>query len=76
MTTQRIDIVHQGDTWVAESGGQRLMVGARKDDLVRNVAKAARESGAPTSLRIHGLNGRIQEERTYPRSADPRGSKG
>lgn len=76
MTTQRIDIVHQGDTWVAESGGQRLMVGAKKDDLVRNVAKAARASGAPTSVVIHGMNGRIQEERTYPRGADPRRSRG
>lgn len=28
------------------------------------------------SLRIHGLDGKIQEERTYPRSADPRRSKG
>ncbi len=25
------------------------------------------------SVRIHGENGRIQEERSYPRSADPRG---
>lgn len=28
------------------------------------------------SLIIHKMNGRIQEERTYPRSKDPRGSKG
>jgi hypothetical protein len=28
------------------------------------------------SVRIRKLNGQIQEERTYPRSADPRGSKG
>ena len=28
------------------------------------------------SVRIRNRNGRIQEERTYPRSADPRGSKG
>jgi hypothetical protein len=27
-------------------------------------------------VRIHLENGRIQEERTYPRSADPRSSKG
>jgi hypothetical protein len=30
---------------------------------------------APT-LRIHDKNGRFREERTYPRSADPRHSKG
>jgi hypothetical protein len=28
------------------------------------------------SVRIHLENGRIQEERTYPRSADPTSSKG
>lgn len=28
------------------------------------------------SVKIHLANGRIEEERTYPRSADPRASKG
>ena len=28
------------------------------------------------SVRIHKENGQIQEERTYPRSKDPRGTKG
>ena len=28
------------------------------------------------SVKIKKRNGRIQEERTYPRSADPRGSRG
>jgi hypothetical protein len=28
------------------------------------------------SVRIRKRNGKIQEERTYPRSMDPRGSKG
>ncbi|MCV0438900.1 MAG: DUF2188 domain-containing protein [Hydrogenophaga sp.] len=28
------------------------------------------------SVKIHLANGRIEEERTYPRSADPRRSKG
>ena len=28
------------------------------------------------SVRIRKRDGKIQEERTYPRSADPRGSKG
>ncbi len=28
------------------------------------------------SVKIHKTNGRIQEERTYSRRADPRGSKG
>jgi len=28
------------------------------------------------SVKIHGENGKIQEERTYPRSLDPQGSVG
>lgn len=32
--------------------------------------------GKPVSIRIYGKNGRIQEERTYPRKADPKRSKG
>jgi hypothetical protein len=37
------------------------------------LSKAVKGKG---SVRIRGLDGKIQEERTYPRSADPRGSKG
>lgn len=32
--------------------------------------------GGVGSVKIQKLNGRIQEERTYPRSADPKRSKG
>jgi hypothetical protein len=35
-----------------------------------------RAIGGRGSVRIRKRNGKIQEERTYPRSADPRGSKG
>ncbi|WP_185217532.1 DUF2188 domain-containing protein [Sphingobacterium mizutaii] len=28
------------------------------------------------SLKIHGVDGKIQEERTYPKSKDPKKSKG
>jgi hypothetical protein len=28
------------------------------------------------SVKIQKINGRFQEERTYPRSEDPRGSRG
>ncbi len=37
--------------------------------------KVARKQDS-ASLRIQRADGRIQEERTYPRSSDPRGSKG
>ena len=36
----------------------------------------ARAVGQSGSVKIKKRNGKIQEERTYPRSRDPRGSKG
>ena len=76
MALKRIDISHSGDEWVAKSGGEVIDRSAKKADLVKATATAARSTGEATSVRIHGKNGRIQEERTYPRSADPKGSKG
>jgi hypothetical protein len=35
-----------------------------------------RAVGKTGSVKIKKRNGKIQEERTYPRSADPRASKG
>jgi hypothetical protein len=45
-----------------------------KQDAVADSAEFMREHGG--SLRVHKLNGEFQEERTYPRSADPRRSPG
>lgn len=47
----------------------------KSEALKGGVLKQAvgREGG---SVRIHNQNGRIQAERTYPRSADPKSSKG
>lgn len=75
MASKRIDVVHKNGQWVAESGDQVSMSGDRKTDVVREVAQAARRSGEPTSVRIHGMNGRIQEERSYG-GADSRRRKG
>lgn len=30
----------------------------------------------PVSVKIHKIDGKIQEERTYPKSSDPRKTKG
>jgi len=45
-------------------------------ETIKKTADVARKDPQPVSVRIHKLNGRIQEERTYPRSADPGRSKG
>lgn len=42
----------------------------------RRTAKAHATPATPMSLRIKGRNGRYQSESTWPRSADPRRSKG
>ena len=62
---------------------QGKLVGAERASVVLET-KAATQQATITmaknvgnaSVYIHGTNGRIQEERTYPRSADPRKTKG
>ena len=61
---------------MAERGSKVVASGTKKSTTVKKAAKVARKARKPTSLVIHKRNGRFQEERTYPRSADPRGSKG
>lgn len=75
---KRIDVVKKGDGWLGESGG-RTVPGTKastKVAAVKQTAAAARKSPQPVSVKIHKGNGRIQEERTYPRSADPRNRRG
>ena len=69
-------VSRSGNGWKAtESGGNVVASGKRKSDMVRDAAKVARQQPS-ASLRIQGRDGRIQDERTYPRSSDPRRSKG
>ncbi|MBE9465532.1 DUF2188 domain-containing protein [Dyadobacter subterraneus] len=48
--------------------------GSSKEEAIRKSAEILSDSNS--SLKIHKMDGRIQEERTYPRSADPTKSKG
>jgi hypothetical protein len=75
---KRIDVVKKRDGWAGETGGStvRGTKGTTKAEAVKKVAAAAKKDPEPVSVRIHKENGQIQEERTYPRSADPRRSKG
>jgi hypothetical protein len=73
---KRIDIVKQGNEWVAKSGGDIVARATRKEDAVRETAKVAKADSEAVSVRIHTEDGRVQEERTYPRSADPVRSPG
>jgi hypothetical protein len=73
---KRLDVRKKGDTWVAESSGRAVLSAATKAEAVRLSTAEAKRTPGPVSVRIHNMDGRIQEERTYPRGADPRRSKG
>jgi hypothetical protein len=75
---KRIDVVKKGKGWAGESGGRVVpnTEAATKVEAVRKVAAVAKQATEPVSVRIHKADGKFQEERTYPRSADPRRSKG
>jgi hypothetical protein len=65
------------DSWkgVLEQTGRASVTGDNKQDVInRTIAMAKNHSRC--SVIIHKMDGTIQEERTYPRSADPIYSKG
>lgn len=73
---KRIDVVKKDDHWVAESSGRTVASAPRKVEAVRKTAAVAKADPNDVTVKIHKENGRIQEERTYPRRADPRKSPG
>jgi hypothetical protein len=73
---KRFDVVKKGDEWVAESDARITARAHTKRDAVRIAAAAAKAEPEPVTVKIHNRDGRISDERTYPRGADPRGSKG
>jgi hypothetical protein len=75
---RRIDVVKKGGSWVGRRKGKTVpgTKAKTKRASVKKTAAVARKAKKPTSVRIHKVNGRIQEERTYPRAADPKKSKG
>ena len=75
---KRVDIVKRGKRWVGERKGKKRVYveGSTKEVALRRATRKAKRDPRNVSLRIHGRDGRIQEERTFPRSADPVSSKG
>jgi len=65
--------------WTITCDGRQLSVEPytlkTKSDYVTYASYCARQH-EPSQLIIHDSKGRIQEERTYPRSSDPHESKG
>ena len=60
---------------VKQQGGKTVAKSKTKAAAVKNATQVARKDKR-ASVVIRKTNGRIQEERTYPRGADARKSKG
>ncbi|HLM16361.1 MAG TPA: DUF2188 domain-containing protein [Acidimicrobiia bacterium] len=73
----RVEVRPLETGWVArEKDGSTIAEGREKAIVVKKAAAKLRKRGEPASLRIHGRNGRFQEERTYPRASGPRRRRG
>ncbi|BAP80649.1 MULTISPECIES: DUF2188 domain-containing protein [Pseudomonadaceae] len=69
-------ITHDDDRWVLrEEGDKRALIeAATKEDIINETRDYMKLRTA--SVKIHTLEGKIEEERTYPRDQDPRATKG
>lgn len=70
-------VTKNGNSWkLKREGAKRATAVAETKSELMNVIKGGQHSKNPSSVKIHKLNGQIQEERTYPRSSDPKQTKG
>ncbi|WP_298731603.1 DUF2188 domain-containing protein [uncultured Chitinophaga sp.] len=71
-------LTKHGDDWrLAKEGASRVSLDLSGLNKVQATQQSAQFlTGTGSSLKIHNVNGRIQEERTYPKSMDPKKSKG
>ena len=74
---RQMHVVKTSRGWAGKAAGGRVVARGRTKVLaVKRTARVAKASPSAVSVKIHKVNGRIQEERTYPRRADPRRSRG
>jgi hypothetical protein len=81
MTTYHLSYVRAALSWRIrkEKTEMPIMHHADRNELLERFAEWANKTATdknPIALRIHAQDGKIQEERIYPRSADPKGSRG
>lgn len=76
MALDKFHLTKKNDEWRLEKAGSNRAVAKAptKAEAMQKMQKHMSKNEG--SVRIHKANGRIQEERTYPRSKDPRKSKG
>ena len=72
------DVTKTDDGWQAKArqGERASATGTTKQEVVQRTIEIAKNQPQAVSVVIHKKEGTFQEERTYPRSADPRKSKG
>ena len=58
-----------------ENSQRASVTGPTKADVLHSTIEMAKKNNN-SQIFIHGVNGKIQEERTYPRSIDPPQTKG
>lgn len=76
-TSRRVglgEMIHEGGYWKIMSSGE-LRISTNKLNAVR-VGRQIAKAHQPSSLVIYNKKQKHQSERTYPRSRDPRRSKG
>lgn len=77
MLSYHLTRISGSDGWGLKKEGDKLPTlvfggNVPKKIALRKSVKFIERLGKPVSLKIHKADGRIQEERTYPRSADPK----
>lgn len=77
----RMEVVpwKSGSGWKVKQGGQELACTFTQAEAVAVAVDRAKDlvgSGKLVTLKIKRPDGTIREERTYPRSSDPRRTKG
>ena len=76
MALDRYHLTKRKNEWRLEKAGsdRALVKASTKAEAIQKTRRYMKTRKG--SVRIHKVNGKIQEERTYPRGADPRSSKG
>ena len=74
MDNYHINVTDSGWELRKQGATRASKTAATKDEMLQ--ITAAFLEGRTASVKIHKKDGTLQEERTYPRSADPRRSEG
>jgi hypothetical protein len=75
----QLEVLPRDDKWQVTRDGDLCGISRTQTegiDLAMSMVKVALGRNETVSLKIKRPDGRIREERTYPRSSDPRRTKG